>query len=57
MDLEVLDPSDHLDILVYLVPPVPQAPWEATVKDTQERKETRATWGCLVPAVPPATSL
>lgn len=56
MALEVPDQSDHLDILVYLVLPVPLAPWEATVKDTQERKETRATWVCLVRAVHPETS-
>lgn len=55
--LELLDHSDPLDILVYLVLPVLQARWAATVKDTQERKETRATWVCQVQVVPLETSL
>lgn len=54
---EVPDQSDRVDILALLVLPVRQAQWEATAKDTQGRKETRATWDFLVRAVPLATSL
>lgn len=55
--LELLDQSDLTDILAPLVLPVHQAQWEATVKATQERKETRVMWDFLVRAVPLATSL
>lgn len=53
---EVPDQSDPLDILAHLVLPVHQARWETTVKDTQERKETRVMWVFLVRAALLATS-
>lgn len=55
--LELLDQADLTDILAHLVLLVHQAQWEATVKDTLERKETRVMWVCPVRAVPLATSL
>lgn len=54
---ELPDQSDLMDILALLVIRVRQAQWEVTVKDTQERKETRAMWDFLVRAVPLVTSL
>lgn len=51
VDLAFQDQLDPTAILVHLVPPVRQAPWEATVKDIGERKETRVTWVCLVRVV------
>lgn len=55
--LEVLDLSDQVDILAPLVLPVRQAQWEATVKDTQGRRETRVMLEFLVRAVLLATNL
>lgn len=57
MALELLDQSDPLDILADLVLPVHQAQWEATVKATPGRKETRVTWVFPVRAALLETSL
>lgn len=57
VSLEVLDHSDPADILAPLVLPVLQVQWEATAKDTQERKEIRVTWVCPVRADLLVTSL